>query len=226
MPKHQIKTPNEQLSSPYIRLFSYPTPNNEKVTILLELLNLDYYSYQLDLFSESTEQYEEWYTKVNPIGRIPAIEHANANGTKTNVFESAAILQYLSDKFDKKRQFSYGSDSPHYYVQQEWLCWFMTSLEPLMTKQFRQLLIEANPDMVVVEQAAKDAVKHMQFFEKRLKKNCTGFLVGDHLSLADILAYPWFCSAVVPLDGEKYPAMKSWVDAIGDIKEVKIAMKK
>ncbi|GMG20842.1 unnamed protein product [Ambrosiozyma monospora] len=224
MPNHQIKSPNEPLSSPYIKLFSFPTPNNEKVTILLELLHLDYYSYQLDLFTESTEQYEEWYTKINPNGRIPAIEHVDSRGIKTTIFESAAILQYLSDKFDKKREFSYGPDSPYYYEQQEWMLLFLTGLEPIKFKHIRELLVEAVPDKSVLEKAEKDAERYMAIFEKRLKENGTGFLVGDHLSLADIVSYPWLGAAIVPLNGEKYPAIKAWVDAIGSIKEVKIAM--
>ena len=80
-----------------IELFTAATPNGYKISIALEELGLEYKVKKLDF--NTAEQKEEWFLKINPNGRIPAIiDHSN-NGL--SVFESGAILLYLADKYNK-----------------------------------------------------------------------------------------------------------------------------
>src|SRR5690349_8405668 len=83
-----------------IELFTAPTPNGWKISIALEEMQLPYTVRLLTL--SKLEQKEEWFLKINPNGRIPAIiDHANGDFA---VFESGAILIYLAE--------TYGEESP------------------------------------------------------------------------------------------------------------------
>ena len=80
-----------------IELFTAATPNGWKVSIALEELALPYTVRVLSL--SKLEQKEEWFLKINPNGRIPAIiDHDNGDFP---LFESGAILIYLAEKTGK-----------------------------------------------------------------------------------------------------------------------------
>jgi len=77
-----------------INLFTAGTPNGYKVSIMLEEANISYKVYHIDMGAK--EQKEDWYLKLNPNGRIPAIvDRANNDFA---VFESGAILIYLAEQ--------------------------------------------------------------------------------------------------------------------------------
>lgn len=77
-----------------IELYSASTPNGRKVSIMLEELGIPYTIHPIDL--DKLEQKQEWFLKINPNGRIPAIiDKDNGNFA---VFESGAILIYLAEK--------------------------------------------------------------------------------------------------------------------------------
>lgn len=80
-----------------IELYSASTPNGRKISILLEELGIPYTVHPIDL--GKLEQKQEWFLKINPNGRIPAIiDKDNGNFA---VFESGAILIYLAEKTGK-----------------------------------------------------------------------------------------------------------------------------
>tara|TARA_B100000686_G_scaffold104414_1_gene111677 strand:- start:41003 stop:41659 length:657 start_codon:yes stop_codon:yes gene_type:complete len=79
-----------------IELFTAATPNGYKISIALEELGVDYKVKKINF--SSGEQKEDWFLKINPNGRIPAIiDHDNG----LSIFESGAILLYLADKYKK-----------------------------------------------------------------------------------------------------------------------------
>ena len=77
-----------------IELLTGATPNGHKVSIMLEEMGIPYTTTRIDL--AKLEQFDEAFTKVNPNAKIPAIiDHANGGFC---VFESGAILQYISER--------------------------------------------------------------------------------------------------------------------------------
>ena len=61
-----------------ITLFTAATPNGRKASIMLEETGLEYNARGLALGKR--EQKQDWYLKINPNGRIPAIvDHGNSD---------------------------------------------------------------------------------------------------------------------------------------------------
>ena len=77
-----------------IDLYTAATPNGWKVSILLEELELPYTVKPIHL--DQLEQKQDWFLRINPNGRIPAIVDGDAGDFA--VFESGAILLYLAEK--------------------------------------------------------------------------------------------------------------------------------
>src|SRR5258707_9752778 len=80
-----------------IQLYSLPTPNGVKVSIMLEELGLAYEPHFVDI-----GQNESWtpeFLSLNPNGKIPAIIDPDGPGARPlGLWESGAILAYLADK--------------------------------------------------------------------------------------------------------------------------------
>jgi glutathione S-transferase len=60
--------------------------------------------------NRTNEQKEPWFIEINPNGRIPALKDGDLR-----VFESGAIMLYLTDMYDKEKSFSYQSGTDEYY---------------------------------------------------------------------------------------------------------------
>jgi GSH-dependent disulfide-bond oxidoreductase len=83
-----------------LQLYSLPTPNGVKVSIMLEEIGLPYEAHLVD-FSKNDQQTLE-FLSLNPNGKVPAIIDPNGPGGKPlPLFESGAILQYLAEKTRK-----------------------------------------------------------------------------------------------------------------------------
>lgn len=103
-------------ATPPLHLYTAPTPNGFKPSILLEELLLAYPSqapqiaydyYPLSLANNDPKNPE--FIKINPNGRIPALVDDNVKDETTGkahqVFESASILLWLVEKYDTDSKF-------------------------------------------------------------------------------------------------------------------------
>jgi GSH-dependent disulfide-bond oxidoreductase len=80
-----------------LQLYSLPTPNGVKVSIMLEEIGLAYEPHLVD-FNKGDQKTPE-FLSLNPNGKIPAIIDPNGPGGKPlSLFESGVILQYLAEK--------------------------------------------------------------------------------------------------------------------------------
>lgn len=89
-------------------------PNPKKVVMVLEELKIPY---EIKLL-EFLEMKQPAYEKINPNGRVPAIEDPN---TGITLWESGAIIEYLVEKYDKNRVISFQADTPESYHAKQWL---------------------------------------------------------------------------------------------------------
>src|SRR5690348_16176700 len=80
-----------------IDLYTWPTPNGRKISIMLEEIALPYRAVAIDISNGA--QLEPEFLRINPNGKIPAITDSDGpGGTPITIFESGAILIYLAEK--------------------------------------------------------------------------------------------------------------------------------
>src|SRR5258705_8668799 len=85
-----------------LQLYSLATPNGVKVTVLLEELlalgkkEADYDAWLINI--GDGQQFGSGFVAVNPNSKIPALLYRGTS-PPTRIFESAAILVYLAEKF-------------------------------------------------------------------------------------------------------------------------------
>lgn len=187
-----------------IELFTASTPNGIKVSIALEELKLPYTVTPISL--SDRVQKEDWFLKINPNGRIPAIiDHDN---DEFAVFESGAILIYLAHTAGSLLPTDLKGES----LVMQWLMFQMGGLGPMMG--------QANVFFRYAEQKIPYAINRYQREVRRLLKVLDHrlgeeeYLAGEY-SIADIANWSWARSykwSGVEIDG--FDNLRRWLDAI------------
>ena len=109
-----------------IQLYSLPTPNGVKVSIMLEETGLAYEPHLVDF--EKDDQKSDAFVSLNPNGKIPAIVDPDGPGGKPiGLFESGAILIYLAEKSGRFLP----ADPAARYECLAWLMWQMGGVGPM-----------------------------------------------------------------------------------------------
>jgi GSH-dependent disulfide-bond oxidoreductase len=109
-----------------LQLYSLPTPNGVKASIMLEEIGLPYEVHLID-FNKGDQRTPE-FLALNPNGKIPAILDPDGPGGKPlGLFESGAILQYLAEKTGKLLP----ADAARRYQTIEWLHFQMGGIGPM-----------------------------------------------------------------------------------------------
>src|SRR3954462_12855026 len=109
-----------------IQLYSLPTPNGVKVSIMLEETGLAYEPHMIDIGVNETWGPE--YLSLNPNGKIPAIiDPDGPDGKPLGLFESGAILVYLAEKTGKLVP----ADAAGRYQTMQWVFFQMASIGPM-----------------------------------------------------------------------------------------------
>lgn len=80
--------------------------------------HLEHYRTQSIDISKNIQK-EPWFIKLNPNGRIPVIVDRSNNDFP--VFETAAILMYLQQRYDKDNKFSFEYGSNDYSDMLQWI---------------------------------------------------------------------------------------------------------
>lgn len=189
-----------------IDLYTAATPNGYKASVALEELGLPYEVHYLRL--SKRDQKAEWFLKINPNGRIPAIVDREADDFA--VFESGAILLYLAEKTGRLIP----ADAKGRSRVIQWLMFQMAGIGPMMG--------QANVFFRYWHEAYQPAISRYQNESRRLFEVLDGqlkdheYLAGDY-SIADIANWCWVRShdwSGVPVDGLKY--LQRWLTAVGE----------
>ena len=184
-----------------IKLYTAPTPNGRKISILLEELNVKYKSIIINL--EKKEQFSKSFSKISPTNKIPVIEDCD---NRKIIFESGAILIYLAEKYKKFLP------KNKYWEIMQWLMFQVAYMGPMLGQAHQYLYYNVGKSKFA-EKKSKKYVKHVyQVIEKQLSKR--EFFV-DRYSIADIAIWPWvdrYERHQIRLT--KYPNTKKWYDKI------------
>lgn len=187
-----------------IDLYTAPTPNGYKVSIVLEELDLPYALKVLRLAEGDQKQPE--FLAINPNGRIPAIVD-RANGDFP-VFESGAIMLYLAERAGRLIP----SDEKGRSRVVQWLMFQMGGLGPMMGQAnvFTRYFPEQIPS--VIDRYRRESRRLLEVLDRRLAGR--EWLAGDY-SIADIANFCWARTHSWPgVDVAGLDNLQRWLDAI------------
>ena len=195
-----------------IKVYSWPTPNGQKVHILLEECGLregqEWQAIPINI--SQGEQLKPDFLKISPNNKIPAIVDPHGpDGQEIALFESGAILLYLADKFGK---FLPDTVREKYTVLQ-WLMFQMASVGPMLGQchHFRQYAPQPVP--YAIERYTNEAKRLYRVIDQRLAKHA--YLAGNTYTIADIATFPWLRSSekqgIIMAD---YPHVHAWFEKI------------
>jgi GSH-dependent disulfide-bond oxidoreductase len=169
-----------------IQLYSLPTPNGVKVSVMLEETGLPYEPH-LVRFDAHDQQSPE-FLSLNPYGKIPAIiDPDGPGGRPLPLFESGAILLYLADK---SGQFLPRDPAARYETIQ-WLMFQMGGIGPMFGQVgfFNKFGGKDFEDKRPRERYVAEARRLLAVLEQRLAGR--DWIMGEAYTIADMATFPW-----------------------------------
>jgi len=204
-----------------LQLYSLATPNGVKVTVMLEELlaaghkGAEYDAWLININDGS--QFGSGFVSVNPNSKIPAL--LDRSGPKPiRVFESAAILFHLAEKFGGA---FLPKDPAKRAETMSWLFWQMGSA-PYLGGGFGHFYAYA-PEKIeyAIDRFAMEVKRQLDVLDQQLAKN--EYVAGDEYTIADMAIWPWYGAlskgllyeAGEFLSVHEYKHVTRWTDQIG-----------
>jgi GST-like protein len=191
-----------------IDVYSWPTPNGNKVHIMLEECGLPYRVHPVNI--SANEQFKPEFLAISPNNKIPAmVDNEGLDGKPMSVFESGAMLLYLAGKTGR---FLGKTDRARYETLQ-WLMFQMGGLGPMLGQahHFRFYAPEKVP--YAIERYTQEAKRLYGVLDKRLSQS--RYLAGRDYTIADMAVFPWLRTwERQGVQMSDYPAVQKWFDAI------------
>ncbi|HYD79127.1 MAG TPA: glutathione S-transferase N-terminal domain-containing protein [Paucimonas sp.] len=169
-----------------IQLYSLPTPNGVKVSIMLEETGLPYEPHRVGF--ETNDQLSPEFLSLNPNNKIPAIIDPDGPGGKPlPLFESGAILLYLADKSGRCMP----RDAALRYETIQWLMFQMSGIGPMFGQLgfFHKFAGREYEDKRPRDRYVAESRRLLAVLERRLADRA--WIMGDEYTIADIATFPW-----------------------------------
>ena len=195
-----------------LKFYFHQTPNPMKVALFLAETDLPYELIAVDTLKG--EQHTAEFRAINPNGKLPAIVDEG-----TRVFDSNAILLYLSEKT--------GLLAGKAEDRAELLSWMMfiaSGLGPFSGQcvHFHRMAPEQIP--YAKNRYLREAQRHYEVLDGHLEGR--DYIVSDEFTIADVAAWGWIDKAAVVLGEEglaPYPNLKRWFDSVNNRPAVAVA---
>ena len=178
-----------------LQLYSFPTSNGVKVSIMLEELGLPYEVHAVNLGQNET--WTPQFLALNPNGKIPAIiDPEGPDGQPLALFESGAILLYLAEKTG---QFLPAVPAQRYETIQ-WVFFQMAGVGPTFGQlaYFHKFAGREIDDKRPLERYRAETQRLLGVLESRLEGRT--WMMGDDYTIADIALIGWVRNLTVMLD--------------------------
>jgi len=198
-----------------IQLYSLPTPNGVKASIMLEETGLPYEPHLVDIMKN--ESHTEEFRALNPNAKIPAIVDPNGPGGKPlGLFESGAILMYLAEKTG---QFI-PADAARRWETIQWVFFQMASIGPMFGQVgfFHKFAGKAYEDKRPLERYRDESKRLLGVLETRLEGR--QWIMDDDYTIADISMVGWvrnlitFYEARELVDFDSFAHVPAWLDRV------------
>lgn len=191
-----------------IHLYTWPTPNGKKVSILLEELGLPYEATAVNI--GSGDQFKPEFLAISPNNKIPAlVDTEGPDGRSISLFESGAILVYLAGKTGRL----IGQNDLQRYDVLQWLMFQMGGIGPMLGQAHHFRLYAPEPIPYGIERYSNEAKRLYGVLERQLERH--PYLAADQYTIADIATWPWIAShANQGIDLADYPSVARWFRTI------------
>jgi len=169
-----------------LQLYSLPTPNGVKVSILLEELGLPYEAHKVSF--ETNDQLTPEFLSLNPNNKIPAIiDPDGPGGQPLALFESGAILWYLAEKTGRLLP----TDPAARYHALQWVMFQMGGVGPMFGQLgfFHKFAGKDYEDKRPRDRYVAESRRLLGVLNKHLAGQ--PWMLGDDYSIADIAVFPW-----------------------------------
>ncbi|MBO1017322.1 glutathione S-transferase N-terminal domain-containing protein, partial [Achromobacter sp. SD115] len=169
-----------------IQLYSLPTPNGVKVSILLEETGLPYEVHRVSF--DARDQFSPEFLSLSPNNKIPAILDPNGpEGKPLGLFESGAILIYLASKAGKFLP----ADTAGRYETLQWIMFQMGGIGPMFGQLgfFHKFAGKDYEDKRPRDRYAEESKRLLNVLDQRLAGR--DWVMGDEYTIADIAILPW-----------------------------------
>jgi GSH-dependent disulfide-bond oxidoreductase len=196
-----------------LQLYSLPTPNGVKVSIALEELGLPYEPHLVDI--GKNESWTPEFLSLNPNGKIPAIIDPDGPGGKPiGMFESGAILLYLSDKTGRLVP----PDAAARYETIQWVFFQMAFIGPIFGQvgYFYKFAGREIEDKRPLNRYRDESKRLLGVLDKRLEGR--EWVMGDLYTIADISMLGWvrnlvgFYGARDLVEFDTFGNAKAWLE--------------
>lgn len=168
-----------------IQLYSLPTPNGVKASIMLEETGLPYEAHRVDF--ESKDQFSPEFLALNPNNKIPAIIDLHGpGGAPLPLFESGAILFYLAEKSGRFLP----KDPTGRYLTMQWLMFQMSGMGPMFGQVgfFYKFAGKDYEDKRPRDRYVAESRRLLAVLNRQLAGHA--WILGDEYTIADIATFP------------------------------------
>ena len=169
-----------------LQLYSLPTPNGVKVSVMLEETGLPYEPHLVNF--DTHDQASPEFRSLNPYGKIPAIIDPNGPGAgPLPLFESGAILIYLAEKTGQFLP----QDPAQRYETLQWLMFQVGGVGPTFGQLgfFHKFAGKDFEDKRPRDRYVAEARRLLGVLDTRLAQRT--WLMGDTYTIADMAVFPW-----------------------------------
>ncbi len=173
-----------------LQLYSLPTPNGVKVSIMLEEIGLPYEAHKVSF--DTNDQLSPEFLSLNPNNKIPAIlDPDGPGGQPLAMFESGAILLYLAEKSGRLIP----DDAAGRYEAIQWLMFQMGGIGPMFGQLgfFNKFAGRDYEDKRPRDRYVAESRRLLAVLDRRLQGR--DWLLDDY-GIADIATFPWIRNLV------------------------------
>jgi GSH-dependent disulfide-bond oxidoreductase len=169
-----------------LQLYSLPTPNGVKVSIMLEEIGLPYEVHLVD-FNKNDQKTPE-FLSLNPNGKIPAIiDPDGPGGEPLALFESGAILQYLAEKTGQLLP----ADPARRWQTIQWVHFQMGGIGPMFGQVgfFNKFAGKTYEDKRPLKRYVDESKRLLGVIDERLTSR--QWIMDDEYTITDISMLGW-----------------------------------
>ena len=169
-----------------LQLYSLPTPNGVKASIMLEETGLPYEPHLVNF--ETHDHMSPEFASLNPYNKIPAILDPNGPGRKPlPLFESGAILFYLAEKTGKLLP----TEPAARYETLQWVFFQVGGVGPMFGQVgfFHKFAGSEYEDKRPRDRYVGESRRLLTVLNARLAERA--WIMGQEYSIADIAIFPW-----------------------------------